>query len=194
MPLKTTTAHSFDPVTREYVLPIKVYSDDHGNWQLPDNTVLAAPKRDAGPLEALRLSASGSAWQVVHDYRRCRLWTKATAKPLSNSLALGELPPKEATHLPPIPVEFGAPQRNVWDAKAGAWCLVPDFSSVPLYDKASGMPAAPLSPGTALPDTLTTIAPPDPASGAWTFDSATVRWTRVEPETTPEALPSEAQR
>ncbi len=30
MTLNTTTAHSFDPVTREYVLPVKVYSDGQG--------------------------------------------------------------------------------------------------------------------------------------------------------------------
>lgn len=194
MTLKTTTAHSFDPVTREYILPIKVYCDDQGNWQLPDNTVMAAPKREAGPLEALRLSASGSAWQVVPDYRRCMLWDKATATPVANGLALGEQPPKGTTHLPPLQVELGAHQRCVWDAKTGAWGLSPDYSSALLYEKASGALAAPLLPGTALPDSLTTTAPPDPAAGPWEFDSATGGWARVQPEPTPEAQPTEAEQ
>lgn len=192
MTLNTTTAHSFDPVTREYVLPVKVYSDGQGNWQLPDSTVLVAPKRQPGALEALRLSASGSAWQVVPDYRRCRLWDKATATPIVNGLALGELPAKDTTHLPPLQVAPGAHQCCVWDAKAGAWGLSPDYSSALLYEKASGALAAPLPPGTALPDSLTTTAPPDPAAGPWEFDSATGGWVRMQPEPTPEAPPTEA--
>ncbi|WP_269792410.1 hypothetical protein [Stenotrophomonas sp. Iso1] len=184
-----TTAHSFDPVTREYVLPVKVYSDGNGGWLLPDNTVLAKPKRATVELEALRLNATGKAWEIVPDYRRRMLWDKATAAVAANDLQLGQVPAAGATHLPPLPIPTGAPQRNAWNARNGSWGLVPDYSAIQLYEKASGQHAAPLEAGTALPPHLTDIAPPRDQPGPWVFVDADGMWilapAPAEPDPTP---------
>lgn len=185
----TTTAHSFDPVTREYVLPIKVFSDGNGGWLLPDNTVLAKPKRAPAELEALRLNTTGKAWEIVPDYRRRMLWDKATAAVTANNLPLGQAPADGATHLPPLPIPAGAPQRNAWNGRTGAWGLVPDYSATQLYDKASGQPAAPLAPGIELPGHLTDTAPPRDRPGPWVFADAEGVWilapVPAEPDPTP---------
>jgi hypothetical protein len=185
----TTTAHSYDPITREYVLPIKVYSDGIGGWLLPDNTVLAKPKRAAVELEALRLNATGKAWEIVPDYRRRMLWDKGTAAAMANNLQLGQVPADGATHLPPLPIPEGAPQRNAWNAPTDAWGLVPDYSTTQLYDKATGQHAASISAGIALPEQLTDIAPPRNHAGPWVFVDADGIWilapAPVEPEPTP---------
>lgn len=189
----TTTAHSFDPATREYVLPVKVFSDGNGGWLLPDNTVLAKPKRAAVELEALRLNASGKAWEIVPDYRRRMLWDKATAAATPNDLQLGQVPAAGATHLSPLPVPAGSPQRNAWNARSGSWGLVPDYSATQLYEKASGHYAAPLEAGHPLPTHLTDIAPPRDQPGPWVFADANGAWILATVPAEPEPTPIEGE-
>lgn len=176
MTTETMTAHSFDPTTLEYLLPVRIYSDKDGNWLLPENTVTAQPRSLPGELEALVWSRADDTWAVVPDYRRLMLWDTASGRAVPNTLSLGERPNEGTTIGAPIYVRQGTPQRNAWDAVNGTWQLVPDFSGTPVYEKTNGELAASIAPGLPLPANLTTISPPKTHIGPWRFDDPTEQW------------------
>jgi hypothetical protein len=171
-----TYGHSYDGVTGLYLLPVRIYPEADGACPLPDCTVDFPPAMNHGVHQAWRINAQRKAWEVVSDYRGVMLWDKASVQPVANLLGLGELPGQDVTVIPPIAVEPGRPVRNRWDYTLNAWVLEPDYSQRPLWKKASAEPAAPLSAGEALPDSLTTVAPPHHEMGPWRFNDASGGW------------------
>ncbi|WP_164276560.1 hypothetical protein [Stenotrophomonas sp. B1-1] len=152
--------HSVDLATGAYLRPVRLFPSADGTWPLPENVVAFAPTVEPGPYQWLRLDAARQAWELVPDYRGAMLWDTGTATPLPNRLQLGDDLPEGLTVLPPLTIEPGAPLRNVWNAQAQAWELIPDYSGRPLWHKADGSVASPLPPGEPLPDELTDMRPP----------------------------------
>lgn len=171
-------AFSFNEETREYLGVVRVFlSPIEQVYYLPNNVVEVEPPKNLGRNQAARLNDAGDAWEVVNDYRRVMLYDTSTARPVPNSLQLGDLPAKGVTAAAPAQYSDHMPLRSVWDPGAGVWREEPDYSRHALYEKATGANAPSLEPGAPLPDTLTTQAPPlavehqapqwSDASGAW---------------------------
>lgn len=156
-------AFSFDPSTRAYLGAVTVFlSPLEGQYFLPDNVVEFAPPSGLAPNTSCRLNVAGDGWDVVPDFRRVMLYTKANATPVANTLQLGELPPQDVTAVPPAIFSDTVPRRNAWDEAANAWREIPDYSRHHVYDKATGEFVASPAPGAELPDTQTTQMPPPP--------------------------------
>lgn len=176
--------HCYDAATRAYVLPVRLFPEPDGSCNLPENTVTVAPADTPGSYQALRLNESLTAWELVPDYRNVMLWQKASAMPVPNRVALGDVPDDDVTVLAPLPVDAGTPARNRWSKDLQGWELVPDYSQRPLWEKATAQSTAPLAAGEALPDALTTLPPPRNDAGPWRFDDASETWVKVETEPT----------
>jgi len=154
-------AYSFDEATREYLGVVEVFlSPLESAYFLPRNVVEFAPPSDIGTRERARLNAKGTAWEIVPDFRRCMLWNTHTGNPIPNGLALGDALPDGATADAPPVLSSDQPWMNVWDDDARAWRQRADYSRTPVWSKDTAHVAASPSPGEALPDTLTLIAPP----------------------------------
>lgn len=183
-------AHAFDPITRAYMGAVRLQPSPDGAWHLPERTVDVAPKRSAGECQALRLSDDGKRWDVVADYRNRMLWDTRTAMPVPNRLTLGELLPEGLTLAEPFRLDGTTPQCNAWDDGKAAWVLLPDYSGRPIWNKADGTFAAPVTRGQYLPPSVTDHAPPSNRSAPITYDDATEMWVATaaaEPEDAPPA-------
>ena len=157
----TKQAYTFCTKTREYLGELEAYlSPLEGTYPLPNNATFVEPGPNPGPLKARRLMQDGSAWEVVDDFRYIMLWDTSTAQPMPNALALGEAPPVDVTHLAPPTFEAKDCKCAAWDTDKHAWIAAPDYSRNVLWTKASAERVPPLTPGTMLPDTLTTQQPP----------------------------------
>lgn len=184
-------AYAFDPHTREFNGPVKVYlSSQDGTYSLPENTVECVPGDDAGLFKTFRLLPSMEGWEPVPDYRRVMLYDTATAQPVPNRLALGEELPDTVTTTQPIAFSPFDYKRNQWDANARTWRAIPDYAGHPLWDKGTGERAVPLLPGQPLPITLTTVAPPSGSEGSVRWDAPTKQWVAL-PVEAPEPGPEE---
>lgn len=154
------TAYVYDSKGREYLGEVQVYLQLDRTYALPANVIEAQPPKDLKPYTYPRRNERGDGWDVVSDYRGIMLWNKTTARPVPNTLKLGDPLPESLTVIKPptfAPDEHKAPK---WDSQAQAWGTIPDYSRVPLWVKATAEPCAPLPLGDALPDTLTTLTPP----------------------------------
>ena len=168
-------AYSYDPVTRELLGTINVLlSPNDGTYPLPPSTVEFSPGGPAGLFQRYRLTAALDAWEAVPDYRYVMLYAKATAQPVANALILGQMLPDEVTTSRPVAFGSDEPLRNRWDEVAGTWRVIPDYSRVPLWEKATGMPIEPLDIGQSLPHELTPLPPPHGERSQW--DEATAAW------------------
>lgn len=195
-------AYSFDHNTRELLGMVRVFlAPIEGKYFLPENVVDVSPIGTLRAREKFRLNAEGDAWEIVNDFRRVMLYATATGRIVPNALALGDALPVGVTAEPPPIHSDQEPIRVVWDSKASAWREESDYSRFAVYDKVTGKMAPHLSPGVALPDTLTFVAPPVPAehtapewseaSGAWTLVAdyrGTTYWLADGSEHTIEAL------
>lgn len=169
--------HCYDATTRAYVLPVRLFPESDGSCNLPENTVTVAPADTPGPYQALRLNELLTAWELVPDYRNVMLWQKASAMPVPNRLALGDVPDDDVTVLAPLPVDAGIPARNRWNTASACWELVPDYSQRPLWKKSTGKIVEPLAVGDDLPATLTVVPPPR-EPGSWQFNDELEQWER----------------
>ena len=157
----TKRAYIFCTTTREYLGELDAYlSPLEGIYPLPNNAVFVEPEAPPGVRKALRLVADGSRWEIVDDFRYIMLWDTSTARPVANTLSLGERLPAGVTHLTPPAYDPKECKCPVWDEHLDAWIAVPDYSLSALWIKAIAQRAPPLLPGVALPDTLTTLPPP----------------------------------
>ncbi|MDR0182408.1 phage tail protein [Lysobacter arvi] len=182
----TRWAHSYDPVTREYLGPIRVFlSDADGTYPLPEHAVDFAPGA-ARPRTTFRLEDAGNAWIAVPDHRGAMLWEKATCLPAPNTLHLGERIPAALTPEIPHAIAPAEPKRNAWDAASSSWILIPDFSQHTLWDKTTGAMAAPIAAGESLPAHLTPTAPPPDLIGRARWDAETTSWNAIS-EAVPDA-------
>lgn len=176
----TKRAFTFCTKTREYLGELDAYlSPLEGTYPLPSNAVFVEPGVDPGPWKARRLMQDGSTWEVVDDFRYIMLWDIATATPVPNALALGETPSVSTTHLAPPTFDAQDCTCAVWDAKANAWIAAPDYSRRTLWMKATAQRMPSLSPGVALPDTLTTLQPPMGEHVCAVWNDATQSWETV---------------
>jgi hypothetical protein len=173
----TKRAFTFCTKTREYLGELEAYlSPLESIYPLPSNAVFVQPGADPGPQKARRLTQDGSAWEVVDDFRYIMLWDKATARPVPNTLTLGEALPVSVTHLAPPTYDAQDCKCSIWDIETNAWIAVPDYSRCPLWVKATAQRAAPLPAGVALPDTLTTLQPPTGEHIRVTWNTAAESW------------------
>lgn len=154
------TAYSFDPTTRHYLGPVKVYLSPDGRFYLPDNVTETEPPADLGRFEVACLNAKGDAWEIRPSYRGAMLYDVITARPVPNTLGVGESLPEGVTAEPPPVFSDHMPLRNVWDRASHAWRQEPDYSRFPVFYKATGEHAPMVPSGQPLPDTLTTVPPP----------------------------------
>jgi len=176
----TRRAFTFCNKTREYLGELEAYlSPLEGSYPLPSNAVFVEPGPEPGPLKARRLLPDGSAWEVVDDFRYIMLWETSTARPVANALALGETPPVGTTHLMPPIYDAKECQCAVWEEHLNAWVAAPDYSRSALWVKATAQRALPLSPGAALPDTLTTLPPPTGRYVAAIWNASTSAWDAI---------------
>ena len=154
-------AYSFDEVTREWLGLVEVFlSPLEGRYYLPRNVVDIAPPTIPDPHQRARLNDDGTAWDIVPDFRRVMLWDTTTGLPVANALALSDTLPEGVTAEAPPVFSAHEPLQNVWDHDAHAWRQVPDYSRTPVWSKATAQRVASPIPGEALPDALTTLAPP----------------------------------
>ena len=154
-------AYSFDDVTRELLGHVEVFlSPLEGEYFLPRNVVDIAPPANIDTHQYARLNQAATAWDVVHDYRRVMLWDTTTARPVPNTLALGDALPEGMTAEAPPVFSDHEPLLNLWDPTEQAWRQAPDYSRTPVWSKATALRAPSPAPGEALPDSLTTRMPP----------------------------------
>lgn len=171
-------AYSYDPVTRELLGTITVFlSPMDGTYPLPPATVDFAPGNEAGLFKRHRLTVSLDAWEMIADYRGVMLYDKATARPVPNTLTLGDSLPDKVTTSQPIAFTAIDYKRNEWDETASTWRAIPDYSAHALWEKATALPVEPLPVGEPLPIELTTMAPPPGRSQQVKWDSETQQWT-----------------
>jgi hypothetical protein len=173
----TKRAYTFCTKTREYLGELDAYlSPLEGTYPLPSNAVFVEPGSDPGPRKARRLSQDGTRWDVVDDYRYIMLWDTVTAQPIPNALALGETPSAGTTHLAPPRFEANDYKCAAWDVGTNSWNAAPDYSRCALWVKATAQRAPSLTPGEALPDTLTTLKPPTDQSTVVVWNPTTDSW------------------
>jgi hypothetical protein len=192
----TKRAFTFCTKTREYLGELDVYlSPIEGTYPLPSNAVLVEPGPEPGPLKARRLLPDGSAWEVVDDFRYIMLRDTSTARPVPNTLALGDQPPAGITHLTQPIYSPQDCRCAVWDGQLNVWIAAPDYSRTALWVKATAQRASSLPPGTALPATLTTVPPPTGEYLHVAWNETTRGWEVVPPDIGPmseEALEHES--
>ncbi|MGH8386226.1 MAG: hypothetical protein ACRESJ_12130 [Pseudomonas sp.] len=174
-------AYSYDPQTRELLGMITVFlSPDDGSYQLPPSVVEFSPGEEAGLYRRHRLTKALDAWEPVPDYRYFMLYVKATALPTANTLALGDALPDDLTTSQPVAFGSNEPLRNQWDGVVGTWRVIPDYSDVPLWEKATALRTQPLSVGEPLPCELTPLCPPFGPLSQWDSDKQAWAGTPIE--------------
>jgi len=184
MPATTNTSphawgYGFDPATNEYTGPVRLVASLSGGYALPYGTVGFAPAEPIDTFESYQLNAAKDAWARVVDYRGARLFRKATAEPVANTLALGEALPEDLTTEPPTLYGWADCLANAWDDGTNTWKAVPDYSSHPVWEKASAAMVKPPACGEPLPDTVTALPPPGGVHIAAKWDDATEAWDAV---------------
>jgi hypothetical protein len=174
-----TYGHSFDEHTRLYLLPVRIFPEADGSCPLPLNTVDFPPFQKADQHQAWRINEKQTAWEIVDDYRGAMLWEKSTAMGAPNRLEINEQPSSGVTLLAPLAIEPGEPLTNRWDDELEQWQLVPDYSRVPVWEKATGAVLPMLLPGDPLPFSATDIPPPRDMAGPVRFDDSLGEWVLV---------------
>lgn len=170
-------AYSFDPTTRSYLGPVRVYLSPDDRYYLPDNVTDAEPPTSLGRFEVACLNAKGDTWEVRPNYRGAMLYDVITGRPVPNSLDVGESLPEGVTAEPPLVFSDQTPLRNVWDPAARAWRQEPDYSRFPVFYKSTGERAPMVPSGQPLPDTLTIVPPlPFGEHQARRWDESTRDW------------------
>lgn len=177
----STYGHSFDEHTGLYLLPVRIFPEADGSCPLPLNTVDFPPKQKADLHQAWRINEARTGWEIVADYRGAMLWEKATSMAVPNLLEIGETPAPSLTLHAPIAVAPGEPATNRWNDEDGVWELAPDYSRMPVWEKATGAVLPMLPAGKPLPPTAIDIRPPYDATGPVRFDDVLGEWVEVPP-------------
>lgn len=184
-----TYGHSFDEFTRLYLLPVRIFPEADGSCPLPENTVDFPPTQKAGPSQMWRINEARSAWELIADHRGAMLWDKHSGAAVLNQLEAGDPLPDDVTNIRPNALPPEEPLMNRWSELDGAWHLVPDYSRMPVWDKATGAVLPMLSPGEPLPATATALPPPRQGGGPWQYNDVLNAWEPVPPTPIPVEIP-----